>query len=167
MASPVTLRTFVRDSDREEVRRVVASTGFFHDYEVAIAVELVEERLAKGPASGYHFFFAEQDGRVVGYACYGPIACTLHSYDLFWIVVEQERRGQGIGRRLLAETEKAIAALGGRRIYAETSSRPLYAPTRAFYESSGFRAEAVLADFYAPGDDKVVFVKTVAPGPGA
>jgi D-alanine-D-alanine ligase len=160
----VTLRTEVRPDDITTVRRIVESTGFFHPPEVDVAVELVEERLNRGEASGYYFLFAERDGRVLGYTCYGPIACTLASYDLYWIVVDTAERGQGLGRDLLRLTEELIAARGGQRVYAETSGRELYEPTRAFYERCGYDREAVQKDFYAPGDDKVMYVRVVGSG---
>jgi len=154
-------RQEVTPADREVVRAIVASTGFFHPYEVEVAVELIEERLAKGAASGYHFLFAEREGVVHGYACYGPIACTQASYDLYWLVVEGSHRGQGLGRLLLAESEERIRQAGGLRVYAETSNRPHYAPTRRFYERSGYHLEAVVKDFFAPGDDKAIYVKVL------
>jgi hypothetical protein len=43
----------------------------------------------------------------------------------------------------------------------ETSSRPLYEPTRRFYLACGYRLEAQLEDFYAPGDGKVIFLKVL------
>ena len=46
-------------------------------------------------------------------------------------------------------------------MYIETSNRPQYASTRAFYERCGYVCEAVLRDFYAPGDDKVIFVRVL------
>ena len=52
-------------------------------------------------------------------------------------------------------------------MYAETSSRALYEPTRAFYERCGYRAEARMEAFYAPGDDKIVYMKVVGPSPSA
>jgi GNAT superfamily N-acetyltransferase len=148
-------------SDRDEVRRIVESSGFFYPAEIGVAVELIAERLAKGPPSGYHFVFAECDGRTVGYTCYGPIAATVASYDLYWIAVEQSCRGKGLGRLLLAETERRIGASGGRRVYIETSNRPQYLPTRTFYQRCGYALDAVLKDFYAPGDDKAIFVKAL------
>lgn len=157
----VTLRQDVLPADATRVREIVASTGFFHDHEIDVAVELVDERLGKGPASGYHFVFAECEGRVAGYACYGPIACTAHSYDVYWIAVHLDFQGQGLGRMLLAESERRIASAGGRRVYVETSGREQYAPTRRFYERSGYCREAVLTEFYGPGDDKVIYLKTV------
>jgi len=155
------LREEVRPSDVAAIRDIVVSTGFFGDHEVDVAVELVEERLARGPASGYHFLFAEADGRPVGYTCFGPIACTLGSYDLYWIVVHAGERGHGIGRKLLAETECRVARLGGRKLYIETSSRELYVPTRKFYARCGYAVEARLEDFYAPGDAKVIFSRSI------
>ncbi len=157
----LSFRHELRADDREVVRAIVASTGFFHAPEVEVAVELVDERLAKGPASGYHFVFAEEDGVPLGYACYGPIACTAASYDLFWIAVEQSKRGQGLGRVLLEQAEKQIRAMGGHRVYIETSNRDLYLPTRRFYERCDYALEAVLQDFYGPGDGKAIFVKAL------
>jgi hypothetical protein len=83
----VTLRTTVRQEDSELVREIVTSTGFFRPDEIAIAVELVDERLRIGLASGYHFIFAGKSGRVLGYSCYGPVPLTLHSYDIYWMAV--------------------------------------------------------------------------------
>jgi len=155
------LRSEVRHSDRDAVCAIVERTEFFRADEVDVAVELVDEHLARGLASGYHFVFAETEGAVVGYSCYGPIACTVASYDLYWIAVDPTQQGQGIGRRLMQGTEQQIAAAGGRRVYIDTSGQPKYAPTRAFYERSGFRCAARLVDFYAPGDDRLIYEKVV------
>ncbi|MBU0638316.1 MAG: GNAT family N-acetyltransferase [Planctomycetota bacterium] len=158
-AKLVELRDAVRDADVKAVRDIVTSSGFFAPHEIDVAGELVVERLARGAASGYHFIFADADSQPIGYACYGPIGCTVGSFDLYWIAVQAEIRGQGVGRRLLQEVERRVALVGGRRVYIETSSRPLYEPTRHFYERCGYHAEAHLEDFYSLGDAKVVFVK--------
>jgi ribosomal protein S18 acetylase RimI-like enzyme len=154
-------REDVFPADVEHVRSIVASTGFFSEAEVEVAVELVQERLAKGLTSEYFFVFAEQDGNVVGYTCFGPIACTLASYDLYWIAMHHDARGQGIGKQLLAQSEACIAVRGGKRVYIETASRGQYQPTRGFYLACGYREEAILEDFYAPGDGKVIYVKAL------
>jgi hypothetical protein len=41
----------------------------------------------------------------------------------------------------------------------ETSGRADYHDTRAFYQSRGYRISAIIPEFYAPGDDQVVYVK--------
>lgn len=151
----------VRPSDIAAVRELAQATGFFTPSEVDIAAELVEERVAKGDASGYHFIVAERDGRLAGYACFGLIPCTEHSWDLYWIVVHPDTQGQGLGRELLRAAEAAVARFGGTRVYIETSSRPLYAPTQGFYLRCGYREEARLPDFYSPGDAKIIYVRAL------
>lgn len=158
---PVHLRDVPRDADRDAIRRLADSTGFFRPDEVDVAVELVDTRLKNGPSSGYEFLFAESDGQTIGYACYGPIGCTLGSYDLFWIVVDKAAQGRGLGRGLVQEVEQRVQVAGGRRIYVETSNRPQYLPTREFYLRCGYAIDAVLKDFYDDGDDKMVLVKDV------
>jgi ribosomal protein S18 acetylase RimI-like enzyme len=157
----IVYREDVRTGDREVVGRLVRATGFFSEEEAAIAEELVDERLAKGEASGYFFLFAEERGRFLGYTCFGPIPGSVHSYDLYWIAVAPEAQGRGLGKKLMAESERIMAERGARRVYADTSSRLLYEPTRAFYRSCGYIQEALLADFYAIGDGKAIFVKTL------
>jgi GNAT superfamily N-acetyltransferase len=158
---PFIFREEVKPEDCEDVRRIVRSSGFFSLEEVRVAVELVAECLEKGDASGYRFLFAERNGTPVGYTCFGPIACTKASYDLYWIAVQDDLRGLGIGRKLIAESLRIIGRLGGTRVYIETSSRPQYGPTRAFYRVSGFEEAAVLKDFYDRGDDQVIYVKAM------
>ena len=157
----ITLRKVVVPADPETITKIVASTGFFREDEILVAAELAEERLEKGAASGYEFLFAEIEGVTVAYSCYGLIPCTLHSYDLYWIATHQDYMNRGIGKYLLQETEKEISKLGGKGIYVETSSKELYAPTRAFYEKNHYLLKARFEDFYAPDDDKLVYVKTM------
>jgi D-alanine-D-alanine ligase-like ATP-grasp enzyme/ribosomal protein S18 acetylase RimI-like enzyme len=161
LQGPVTIRTSLVPEDVAAVREVTASTGYFHDHEIPVAVELAEERLAKGAASGYEFVFAEQDGRVVGYTSFGPIPCTRGSFDWYWLAVRPECQGAGLGRRLLQEVEARARAMGGARLYCETSGRPQYASTRAFYERMGFTLCEVLADYYEPGDGRATYVKAL------
>lgn len=155
----VSFRYDVASDDPGIVRRMIDATGFFHPYETEIAVELVDDRLAKGHASDYHFVFAEIDGQTCGYTCYGEIGCTEGSYDLYWIAVDPSQQRRGLGRLLLAESERLIAERNGRHVYIETSNRPLYLPTRGFYLGAGYDEAAVLKDFYAEADDKVIYVK--------
>lgn len=147
--------------DIAAVRRIVTSTGFFREDEIGIAVELVEERLDDGlAASGYHFVFADaQTGGAAGYACFGPIPCSLTSWDLYWIAVDATAQRGGLGRALLEAAEASVRAQGGKAIYIETSAKPQYDATRHFYVACGYVLEHVFEDFYAPGDGKAVYSK--------
>jgi ribosomal protein S18 acetylase RimI-like enzyme len=158
-SAELTWRDEVEPADIASVRRLVEATRFFTSEEVAIAVELVDERLAKGSASGYEFCLAHEGRELLGYACFGRTPGTDHSFDLYWIVVAPASQGSGIGRRILRRTEPLIVGAGGRLLWADTSDTAKYAPTRAFYLRSGFREVARLADFYRPGDGKVIYEK--------
>jgi ribosomal protein S18 acetylase RimI-like enzyme len=141
----VSLREQVQQGDLVAVREITESSGFFQEAEIEVAVELVQARLSQGTASGY--------------SCFGPIPCTQGSFDLYWIAVHDSYRRIGLGRLLLAESEGVIRRMAGRRIYVETSSRGQYEPTRAFYNRNGYRQEALIPEFYAPGDGKIIYVK--------
>lgn len=154
-------RETVEPKDVEDVRDLVIRTGVFSDAEVAIAAELVEETLRCGDAAGYAFVFSERGGRLVGYACFGPIPATVGSYDLYWIAVHPDASGCGIGSALLAKSELQIAAEGGKRVWIDTSSRSDYAPAHSLYTASGYREAARLDEFYGPNDSKLIFTKSL------
>ena len=160
-ATPFTFRDELTAGDCDAIRALTQATGFFHAEEVEIAAELAQARLDKGLASGYEFVLAELNGRLAGYTCFGQIPCTATSYDLYWIGVHPEAQGKGLGRLLLGETERRVRKMGGTRIYAETSSRPQYLSTRAFYERTGYKLAELLEDFYAPGDGRATYLKVL------
>jgi len=157
--SAINFRTHVKPEDIDHVRNIIVSTGFFYDFEVPVAVELIEDRVNEGELSGYHFIFAEVDGKTIAYSCYGHIAGTDAGFDLFWIATHNDYRGSGVGKFLLEETQRKAKEMGARYIIAETSSLEKYLPTRLFYEKNGYSKDAFIADYYQPGDGKVIYVK--------
>jgi len=154
-------RQEVLPSDLDAISQIVTSTGFFSPAEIELACELAEDRLEHGRQSTYQFLFAENNSQVVGYTCYGLIPATAGSYDLYWIAVSMSMRGRGLGKTLLQKTECLIRDLGGRNLFAETSSRDQYVPTQRFYENCHYIPEAILMDFYAPGDSKIIYSKVL------
>ena len=154
-------RDSVKESDIEAVREIIKSSNFFNQEEIDMAVELVQDRVEKGEKSTYQFLFVEQDNKTVAYSCYGRIAGTYASYDLYWMGVENQLRGKGIGTEMLKRTEEAIKNAGGYKIYIETASQEKYAPTRHFYLASNYILEGCLKDFYGPSDDKHIYTKIV------
>ncbi len=157
-------RTDVRPSDAPAVGRIVAATGFFTEAEVAIAIELVDETLEKGDASGYRFVFADDpvSGELQGYTCFGKIPATEASYDLYWIAVAPDAQRLGLGTALLNDAEARCRSAGAVQLFIETSGRDVYQSTRTFYEQLGYRTAATLDDFYAAGDSKIIYVKRLS-----
>ncbi|MCD8140635.1 MAG: GNAT family N-acetyltransferase [Planctomycetaceae bacterium] len=165
------LRSTPLPEDVQAVRRMATETGFFRPDEVDVAVELVEEHLAKGTDSGYYFHFAVDPERPethepvydppLGYVCFGPTPCTIGSFDLYWIVVDKASQGNGLGLQLMHQAEQSARTMGGRRMYVETSGKELYRPTQRFYEKAGYSVAARLPDFYDLGDDKIIYQKNL------
>lgn len=142
-----------RGSDRAPLEAILRATNVFAEYEIEIALELIDA----DPKSGYQFIVAESAGKVAGYVCFGATPCTSGTWDLYWIAVDPRLHGAGVGRALMHATEAAIRSRGGRLIVIETASKPSYDPTRAFYSKYGAHEAARVKDFYAPGDDKVIY----------
>ena len=157
-------RSEPREGDLQAVATLIAASEFFSEAELAVAVELVEEALNIGAASGYNFVFVddtETPDQLLAYSCYGPIPDRETEFDLYWIAVSPRHQGAGWGSRLLLETERRVRLAGATHLIAETSGRTQYAPTRAFYQRMGYTCAEVVENYYAPGDDKVVYQKNI------
>lgn len=154
----ITLRCQIGPDDRAAIETVTASSGFFSTYEVSLALAVFDEALTS-PGTSYRYILAEDDETLVGYACWGRDEQTDCSYELYWIAVDNNCRGGGVGSMLLDAVESAIAGSGGGRLYIETAGRPQYQPTRSFYERRGYSQVAWLDDYFAPGDARVFYLK--------
>ena len=150
-------------SDRGRIEEITRAVGLFREDEIPVALEVFDEAvLATGMSAGdpYTALGADVDGRLAGWICWGPTPCTLGTYDLYWMAIDPALQGAGIGTALIVEMERRLAG-HARLIVVETAGRTDYEATRKFYEARGYRAVATIPDFYAPGDDQVVFVKSV------
>ena len=155
----VEYRYVLKPLDKKFIRDILESTAMFYDYEVKIALEILDEYYLKEELSGYYFILAENEGKVIGYINYGPVPCTQTSWDIYWIAVRKDIAGRGIGSELLKQAEEHIRKMKGKNIWVETSARTDYKPTRSFYQKMKYSIAAELKDFYAPGDHKVIFHK--------
>jgi ribosomal protein S18 acetylase RimI-like enzyme len=145
-------------ADRRRIEEITRAVLVFRDDEVPVALEVFDG--AVGGSPDYIALGATVDERLVGWICWGPTPCTLGTYDLYWMAVDPTMQGSGIGAALVREMEGRLAG-SARLIVVETAGRPDYRPTRAFYEARGYRKAAIIPDFYAPGDDQVVYVKAL------
>jgi GNAT superfamily N-acetyltransferase len=161
----LTFRNGLLDKDNNILENILKATGFFNQNEIDIALELINDGIIKQDKSSYRFLLVQQTQEldsVIGYCCFGQIQGTLSSFDIYWIVVAPGFQNQKIGRQLLKETEKVVVNLGGNKLYAETSSRLQYKSTHRFYLNNGFILVAKLDDYYAAGDDKLIFLKNLS-----
>jgi len=154
------------ESDGPSILEITAKAGVFNSTEVSCVEELWNEYKKYKERSGYNFLvYRDDDGSILGFTCYGPHALTLGTYDLYWIAVDPDMRGRGIGGALLSHVESEIENRGGRMVLIETSDTEPYTNARHFYERNGYHFEALIRDFYAPGDGLVFFAKSLAKVP--
>ncbi len=150
-----------RATDRDRAREIIEASGVFRPDETPVALEVFDGAV-RAPGRDYWGIGAYVGDRLVGFATFGAVPCTLATWDLYWIAVDPALQGAGIGRQLMAHCERTIVAEGGRLIVVETSSRADYAPTRAFYRRLGYEDRAAIPEYYAPGDGLIVFTKYLA-----
>jgi ribosomal protein S18 acetylase RimI-like enzyme len=146
-------------ADKPALMQILQHTPEFKPHEVVVAEEVIDAYLADPDGSGYHTLTAYTEGQLAGYICYGQTPCTVGTWDIYWVAVAGDRRGQGIGGVLTKKAEDAIRQAQGRMILVETSSSPVYENTRRFYLGQGYELIARVPDFYAPGDDLLVMQK--------
>lgn len=156
----VTIRPLKRD-DRSEIEKLLSRVKEFRKEDVACALELFDDALKNGNSDeDYAFFCAEKaKGEIVGFLCYGKTPLTKTAYDLYWIVTDPRYHRSGIGGHLLRHIERSLGKKETSLLVAETSSLPSYEKARSFYEKQGFHKESRIKDFYAPGDDRLIYCK--------
>ncbi|MBE0481260.1 MAG: GNAT family N-acetyltransferase [Dehalococcoidia bacterium] len=149
----------MRVKDKPAIMDILCDTPEFKPSEIIVAEEVIDAYLTDSSESGYHIVVAVEGESLVGYFCYGPTPLTEGTWDFYWAAVDSLARGRGVGSALFRYGEEAIRQARGRLILIETSSKPEYAKTRRFHRKQGFKLAGRIADFYEPGDHKLVYSK--------
>ena len=139
----------LKQVDRPALETILRKTNNFHSEEVDVALELIDIALLHDGQSDYHIFVYEDTGRISGYHCTGKRPLTDGVYDLYWIVVDPEISGKGIGKKLMAEAEKFALKNKLHLMYLETG---VGWKAVKFYESIGFKAITVIKKSYGQKD---------------
>jgi GNAT superfamily N-acetyltransferase len=165
----------LRPRDRARVAELLGSTAVFSGEEIDVALQLFDATVRDQGVAGaddahvpdYEFTGAFEGERLLGYACAGPTPATEGTFDLYWLAVDAAAQGKGIGTALVREVERELRDRGARMLLVETSSRPDYSDTRAFYARCGYSEAARIKDFYAPADDRIMLTTRLTQERGA
>lgn len=155
-------KQLIRQTTPEDIPALIAlaeGTGVFKPLEVVALREVLDDYFAFEHEQGHRSLTYERRGRPIGFAYSAPAAMTDRTWYLYWIAVAKLSQARGIGTELLRSAEAEIRRHSGRVLLIETSSLSHYEPTRRFYLKHGYEQAAVIRDFYADGDDLIVFRK--------
>lgn len=133
---------FARFSDRQR-REYVASLG--RSRSAADAARKADDDLARllpdGAATpGHRFRVAEHDGRPVGTVWLGPSPDAAEEAWLYDIRIDEDRRGQGYGRAVMAALEDLARDAGASRLALNVLGDNRAAI--ALYVAAGYRVTA-------------------------
>src|SRR5262245_24114084 len=152
-----------RPEDTDTLLSVAASTGVFKiPLEIDALRGVLDDYHASDDVASHRAITYERDGRPIGFAYYAPTPMTVGTWHLFWIFVDKTIQARGVGAELMRHVEDDIRAQGGRLLLIETAGLPHYDLTRKFYLKIGYQQAAVVPDFYADGDDQVIFSKRLS-----
>lgn len=140
--------------DLPAVKSVIDATGLFPS-------EMLDEMTAGylADTDDQSIWLIDGGERPIAIAHCAPERMTQGTWNLLLIAVHPAWQRQGRGAALIRQVEALVAAREARLLLVETSGLPEFARTRAIYPRCGFVEVARIADFYQPGEDKVVFRK--------
>ena len=146
-------------ADQFPLLALARETGVFKPIEIDALEEVLNDYHTTNHAHGHRSITYEAAGEVLGFAYFAPAAMTDHTWYLYWIAVSKRTQARGIGGALLKFAEDDIRQRHGRILLIETSSLSHYELTRKFYIKQQYDEVAVVPDYYADGDNMVVYRK--------
>ncbi|MEM8637404.1 MAG: GNAT family N-acetyltransferase [Cyanobacteria bacterium P01_G01_bin.54] len=146
--------------DTAALLALAEATGLFPPEALTFLRQMLAESFAASDDFAAFWLTDNQDGPV-GVAYCEPERMTNNTWNLQMILIHPDRQGQGRGTALLQHVERAVAARQGRLLIVETSGLPAFKRTRDFYIKCDYTLEGRIRDFYARGDDKVIFRKVL------
>jgi len=146
-------------ADTPHLLTITKGTRVFRPIEIQALQEVLDDYHATAHAHGHRSITCEHEGPPIGFAYYAPAAMTDRTWYLYWIAVNKDIHAKGVGTKLLHYLEEDVRRQQGRILLIETSSLAHYELTRRFYLKHQYDQVATLPDYYADGDDMVVFRK--------
>ena len=148
-------------TDRSKLRRILVDTNHFNKEEIKVAMQLIDVYLNNRRQKDYIIYVYETDDtkKPAGYICYGRRPLTEATFYLYWIAVDPNIHGKGLGSKLVMFMEDDVKKIGGKLVLIETSGKEHYEGERKFYKKNGYGVQTIIKDFYRHGDDLFVYLK--------
>ncbi len=114
-----------------------------------------------GKEDTQHWLTCEKDDHAIGFCFAKGEEMTDGTWNMLAIAVHPDHQGSGAGAALTQAMEQTLKATNARVLIVDTSGTEDFASTRQFYAKNGYDEEARIRDFWAAGDDKVIFHKAL------
>lgn len=145
-------------ADRNALLAMIENSGQFDENGLAHVAQKLDGYLAGDTGD---LWFTSDGGEPVGVAYCAPEPVTSGTWNLLMLWTRPDREHQGHGSALVERVKKVLTERKARLLIVETSGLPEFEKARAFYEKNGFAQEARIKNFFAAGDDKIVYTKSL------
>ncbi|MEM6578249.1 MAG: GNAT family N-acetyltransferase [Pseudomonadota bacterium] len=144
------------ESDIPALQKVLQETDLFPS-------DMLGDMLAPSLAGETDAFWltCNLDGEAVGFCYTAHEALTDGTWNMLALAVHPKVQRKRLGAKLVRGAEQHLIGLKQRMLIIETSGSEDFALAREFYTQNGFVEEARIRDFWANGDDKIVFRKVL------
>lgn len=157
--------TPVQQNEKEVLLSLAVSTGLFTPEDAASLLGGVLDSLAAGELPEGHAAIAcreSGDGKVMGWSYFAPDPYADGVWNVWWIGLSPDYYGCGAGQLMLSYIEQKAVTSGARVMVIETSDQAALERARSFYLKHGYAERGRIPDFYAEGDAKVIFSRSLA-----
>lgn len=114
------------------------------------------------PKKGEGYLTAMTDGRPVGMTGYKPDAWGVPDIGwLVWLYIDPKYKRRGIASRLFEAAQSLMKQAGVRKAYLDVGNADRQRDAIGFHEQDGFVCEGVLKDYWASGEDFLVYGKNL------
>lgn len=146
----------ITPADIPALKAVVDANGLFPS-------DLLDNMIADSfdQADSDDIWLTDDEHEPVAIAYCAPEQMTEGTWNLYLIAVHPDHQGKGHGTRLIRYIEQLLVERGERILLVETSGLADYEQTRTFYRKCGYDEEAKIREFYAAGEDKIIFRKAL------
>jgi GNAT superfamily N-acetyltransferase len=148
-------------TDAQAILSIVAESGQFDADGLAHVQDTLRRHL---DGHGEGIWLTSDDGEAVGVAYCAPEPVASGTWNLLMLWIRTDRHRKGNGALLVKQVERELRDRGARLLIVETSGLAAFEPARSFYAKCGFALEASIKNFFAAGDDKLVFTKSLVKG---
>ena len=150
----------ITHEDSAAVSAVAVASGLFPAEAIEFVDKMMVDYFNTNRDQG-HICIIDIEDEPLGVAYYEPKLATDRTWELMMIGVRQDCQGQGRGAALMRYIENMLQESGQRLLLVETSGLPDFARTREFYAKCGYEEEARVRDYYAAGEDMMLFRKVL------